>query len=513
MAFGYMNSMGVEDTLRTIFRRCIECEDKFPDCPECPAGKTCSLSIGTCSTCSVTSCVSDSSSVASTGTPSGPTKSGANIGGIAGGVIGGLVLVAIIVYFTWRFCIKNRRHEFAEDEWPEEEHIQNEKSADFNRRRDDRASTHTVGSIASTVFTRASNVIQIAYIPGVTNRTPPSTPGLLVPPVPPLPVATSPTSSESTPNYSQDRYLFVPDIRDSTYSGVSDSAYTRDSVAPSNARNSVATSIYRNHAVVNPLPAQTVIRAKAAVVSVKPGGPNSPHPSASSTPPLPNTDFSKYERQDPNHPASSRELRAPPSPAFSVGSTFMNSTANTATAMTARPVNVKKPSKASLQSRSDSPASESTVGRQVRPALSSAASTASRHSRARRRDPNSSLYEDTSDEDDEPGARARRSMASSGGGENLFKLINDSSNTKQSPFGDHSALPGSPLSQSSSEGSVAASTVQGRVSPAASQQSGNLNAVIKEATRRASQQPINGGVQSRGREASPFSDANEVKTP
>lgn len=62
-----------------------------------------------------------------------------------------------------------------------------------------RQSTRSAHSIASTVFTRASNVIQIAYIPGVTVRSPPESPGL-IPPVPSLPGTASNASSRRWSN-------------------------------------------------------------------------------------------------------------------------------------------------------------------------------------------------------------------------------------------------------------------------------------------------------------------------
>ncbi|KAI9805735.1 MAG: hypothetical protein M1833_005228 [Piccolia ochrophora] len=489
---------GVENTLRTIFRRCVVCEKKTPMCPpSCPSGFTCGLSAETCTECASMICVPETSSMASSQKTSGPTKRGANIGAIAGGVIGGVVLVTVVVWLLWRFFLKKRRQEFEAEEWPEEESFETEeKTDDFNRRRDDRASTHTVGSIASTVLTRASNIIQIAYIPGVTNRSPPSTPGLLVPPVPPLPLMTNPNSAATTPDYAQDQHFFMPDLRDSTYSGVSDSSYARDSVAPSLARSSVATSIYRSNAV----PAQTVIRGKAAVVSVKSSSPNSPSQSRSPTPPLPSTDFAKYEQFG----------RPPPSPAFSVGSTFLNSTANTAKAVTARPITVKKPSKSSLGSGSDTTIREVTPNRSQRPPLSASTSVASRHSRARRQNVDSSVYDDvTSDEEDEPGSRARRSFANSRG-EPLVNLADESPSPRQSPFSDRSAI--SPVSKHALP-SFNTAQPSGKSNLATNQQSNILSSVIEEATRKASQQPTHNWLGSRGREVSPFSDANEVRGP
>lgn len=226
------------------------------------------------------------------------------MGAIAGSVIGGVIAIATLTYLVWRFCIKTKRQQYEQENWiDDDETLPVEK--DFAMRRDARASTHTVASIASTVLTRASNIIQIAYIPGVTNRSAPSTPGLLVPPVPPIPIALS--SNNSTPRYEQEHFFMPGDLRDSTYSGISDRT--------SYARTSVASTIYGKNAIVSPIPAQTVIRGKPALVSVKSNGASS---SGELTPPVPSVDYGKYG------------ANGPPSPAFSVGSTFLNN-ANTAT--------------------------------------------------------------------------------------------------------------------------------------------------------------------------------------
>merc|ERR1711981_1254864 len=114
--------------------------------------------------------------------------------------------------------LKGRRHEVEiEEEWDDDDEDGMEKSnaSVFTREARSRASTHTVASMASTVLTRASNIIQIAYMPGVTNRSAPSTPGLLVPPVPPIPIA---LSDAGTPRYEQEHFFMPGDLRDSTYS-------------------------------------------------------------------------------------------------------------------------------------------------------------------------------------------------------------------------------------------------------------------------------------------------------
>ncbi|SPQ22185.1 7e9c629b-fbcd-46b8-9d33-b3bce566b57e [Thermothielavioides terrestris] len=196
----------------------------------------------------------------------------------------------------------------------------------FAQRRDHRASTHTVHSIASTVLTRASNIIQIAYIPGVTNRATAS-PTVLVPPVPPIPIA---VSQAGTPASTEDQHFFVPgDLRDSTYSGLSSfsdrTSYARTSYAP---RSSVASTIYGKSAVVV-APAQTGMRAKPAMVSVRSAHSNTSN--GTSTPPVPAVDYEKYNSVRPPSPANST---------FSVGSTFLNN-ASTATATPARAMVVR----------------------------------------------------------------------------------------------------------------------------------------------------------------------------
>ncbi|TAQ84993.1 hypothetical protein B7494_g6680 [Chlorociboria aeruginascens] len=263
----------------------------------------------------------EASATTTTGTSSSSTKP--NVGAIAGGVIGGLLVVAALTYLVWRFCIKNKRQQYEQESWVEDQEESTQAEKDFAMRRDARASTHTVASIASTVLTRASNIIQIAYIPGVTNRSAPSTPGLLVPPVPPIPIALS--SAGSTPTYEQEHFFMPGDLRDSTYSGISDRT--------SYARTSVASTIYGKNAIVSPVPAQTVIRGKAAVVSVKSTGPSTP---GDVTPPVPNIDYNKYT------------AGGPPSPAFSVGSTFLNS-ASAATQMKPQLIRVANGSKKSTE--------------------------------------------------------------------------------------------------------------------------------------------------------------------
>ena len=444
-------------------------------------------------------------------------------------MIGGVILVALFTYIVYRFCIKNRRQEYDENEpWPEEV-AGAEKGDTFSSRKDDRASMHTTRSIASTVLTRASNVIQIAYIPGVTNRSPPSTPGLLVPPVPPLPFGSSSNSSASTPSYHQDQHFFMPDLRESTYSGTGQGPQARDSVAPSLGRSSVATTIYRNNAVVDTAPTQTGIRGRAAVVSVKSSNQNSPTNSRPPTPPLPTLDLERFGQRRPDAKGSVPEdfPRPPPSPAFSVGSTYLNGTANTAKAVTARPVMVSKTPKNLTPYGIDSPAPGATPVtasgyRDVLPRMSVAttASGVSRHSRARRNDKTHSILDDTSDDDEEPGARARQSWKDEAQ-DSPTTIIEESPASHQSPFSDQMAtssptIPQRNLARPAPEGKGGAganpaSSSVGKSTGVGHKHSGSLSQAIEEATWRASRHPTHGGLGGVQRDASPFSDANELK--
>ncbi|KAK3370256.1 hypothetical protein B0H63DRAFT_527990 [Podospora didyma] len=313
----------------------VECDTtKRLKCPDCTATEECQFIYPSSYTeCPRAVCNAKTAKSTDSLTSSGP---GTNVGAIAGGVVGGLVAIAVITYLVWRFCVRTRREPMQQDGWEEERDVVPD-MVSLPRHNEKRASTHTVGSIASTVLTRASNIIQIAYIPGVTNRAATS-PGLLVPPVPPIPSAHSQISSPvPSPAGTEDQHFFVPgdlrfvpgDLRDSTYSGLSGytdrTSFARTSYAP---RSSVASTIYGKIE-----PAQTGMMAKPAMVSVKSANSN-----GTSTPPVPAVDYDKY-----------RNIIRPPSPAnstFSVGSTFLNNasahTATPARAMVVRVGSVKK---------------------------------------------------------------------------------------------------------------------------------------------------------------------------
>ncbi|KAF8461917.1 hypothetical protein BDZ91DRAFT_367586 [Kalaharituber pfeilii] len=279
-----------------IFRRadCVKCDDNIEQvCPICPSGQICSITTQTCEQCSVARCIDIGVTVGTEKPESDGGSKGGAAGPIAGGVIGGFVVLGLIGFFLWRNMKKKRQ----------EREAAAEKEAAFGASRAARASTHTVTSISSTT-TRASNVIQIGYLPGVMNRSAPSTPGQFIPPVPPLP-------GNGTPEI---RYPQSPD--QGTFFSADDilraSFITTGDHDP---RASVATTIYRNNAIVSPVAANVVRAGKAAVVTVKGTASTASTPQLGSMPPVPNSDFSQYDEKKDGVPVS---------PAFSVGSTFLN---------------------------------------------------------------------------------------------------------------------------------------------------------------------------------------------
>lgn len=300
-------------------KKCVKCDGNTQlECPTCSDGESCQFTVPLdCTQCARSICMPDDNAQ--------PQKSGGgpSVGGIVGGVVGGIVAIAILTYLVWRYCIKPKRSQMPPSIYePDPEAVQGSEKDNASRRTRP-ASTHTVHSIASTVLTRASNIIQIAYIPGVTNRATPTSPTVLVPPVPPIPMHHAEANRASA---YEEQHFFVPgDLRDSTYSGLSGysdrTSYARTSYAP---RSSIASTIYGKQAQVL-APAQTGMRAKPTVVSVKSVGNSS---SEGSTPPVPSINFERFGGR-PKSGAS----------AFSVGSTFLNS-ANTATQGRAQVVKV-----------------------------------------------------------------------------------------------------------------------------------------------------------------------------
>lgn len=417
-----------------------------------------------------------------------PKEESSNVGAIAGGVIGGVAFVAILTFLVYWFCIRKKRQEY--DEQYSEHGL--EKRSTLGANRQARQSTRSVGSIASTVLTRASNVIQIAYIPGVTNRSPPDTPAHTIPPVPPVPVTPFNSARNSallSPNYAQDQHFFMPgDIRDSTYSGMSDRTDgTRNSITPSLARSSVATTMYRSNAIVSPMPAQQALRGKPAVVSVR-SGTSTPvgHEQAPAVPEITQAQLNKAEAISPGSTTSSQ-----------------NQSSIVARTMVARPVNVKGPQTQVPTISEDAPSSAPVQNPPNTPVDDS------RNSQPFAGD---STFDDTSSDDEEslhPHTYQQTTVRQSA----VPTVIEDSPAVRQSPFADSQA---NAVSSGSSTLNPTSAT-QG----SSHRHRGSLgsNRAMDDATSAITPDSNNGKRSSLGtapsplsasRSLSPFSDDNEV---
>jgi len=246
--------------LNTLLRRCVECPSETPSCPICPNGQTCSLVPPSCDACASMICIK----VNQLPGQINETKHSTPVGPIIGGVVGGVAVIAVGLFCLWYFCIRARKRK---DTWdPPEKRDQSNLARNGSR----------AHSIASTVLTRASNVIQIAYIPGVTGRSPPVSPG-----VPPMPIMSGVNTASSTPQ--PDTHFFMADdLRNSTWSDTS--VDPRISLAPSLARASSATTVYYENAVMPPVPAQHAFRAQANMVSVRQNGSSGTSTASAATP-------------------------------------------------------------------------------------------------------------------------------------------------------------------------------------------------------------------------------------
>ncbi|KAL5121562.1 hypothetical protein ACEQ8H_000634 [Pleosporales sp. CAS-2024a] len=423
--------------LELVFRltkRCVQCETAELTCAGkvCPKNQVCVQTTQTCDVCAQVVCAVDPT--ANLTRPSKP-----NVGAIAGGVVGGIAFIAILTVLVWKYCLKGKRRPYTQADFQEMDMGQEKADTDFASRRSARASTHTVASMASSVLTRASNIIQIAYIPGVTNRSGPGSPDLLVPPVPPIP-AMSPSSGLSSPYSNADQHFFLPDFRASMAS--QSTAGGRTSIAPSLARASVASTMYRQNAIVSPLPAQTIVRGKAAVVSVKSTASSPAETPSSETPPVPLI--------DPKHSNKSLRIQMPGvtgvSPANSVRSTAqlgpvraLNITRKKSTDLSS----TAPKSSANSSSFSNDSTAVTTPEILVPPArpLTDVSVTSSddgvAHARARR------LGHDDSDSDsesDEEHARANKTLLRTSRDSDAYTDVHDTPKQDQSPFTDSSAL-------------------------------------------------------------------------
>lgn len=175
---------------------CVVC-DTTPSCPQCESNQQCAMTTQTCAQCPTTYCIdiSDDSSTAS----SSSSLSSAEVGGIAGALSGFFFILLLVgAYFLYK---KYKKHLFVDyelgigeemkeltgfnddDDFDEGNlgygngvrgNIHNARSSQFLHpsNAEKRMSQTSLSTMTNSVFTKASNVLNIVYIPGVTNSRP-----------------------------------------------------------------------------------------------------------------------------------------------------------------------------------------------------------------------------------------------------------------------------------------------------------------------------------------------------
>lgn len=149
-----------------------------PKCPSCKSGQVCTFTPASCDECSKGLCVDDplaKNNDDSSSKDDGDSKdddgggdSGSKAGGIAGGVIGGVVVIGLIVGFIlWKKYYSKARIEQARNSKSDELGPLDADAATVEK---DKRYTQNSFMSVNTSNTRSSNIIPIAYIPGVQNR-------------------------------------------------------------------------------------------------------------------------------------------------------------------------------------------------------------------------------------------------------------------------------------------------------------------------------------------------------
>jgi hypothetical protein len=178
---------------------CVVCSST-PECPRCGPNEQCAMTTQTCLECPTTYCLNVSESINSTASKS--TLSSAEIGGIAGG-LSGFVFILLIggVYYLIRKYAKRVNVDYElgineemkglagafdldeddENENENENYGGNLKGTRNDKRRTQfhdpqkRMSQNSLATMTNSVLTKASNVLNIVYVPGVTSNRPTKT--------------------------------------------------------------------------------------------------------------------------------------------------------------------------------------------------------------------------------------------------------------------------------------------------------------------------------------------------
>ncbi|EGU88940.1 hypothetical protein HZS61_004977 [Fusarium oxysporum f. sp. conglutinans] len=183
-------------------------------CPECSDSESCRYTV-------LVYCAQYATSASRRNAEAESKKGGCGltIGGIIGGIIASIVIIFAATYLVWRFYIKPKRSQSPTSIHVEDMDPMQGSEKDAASRRTSLLSTHTVHSMAPTILTRASNIIQIAYIPCVTNRAALMSSKRVVSSVPLAPMR---HTEGNRGHENNDQHFFFPcDLQGSTHSNLS----------------------------------------------------------------------------------------------------------------------------------------------------------------------------------------------------------------------------------------------------------------------------------------------------
>lgn len=156
---------------------CVICSSA-PLCPSCKKNEQCSMSTQTCDKCPTTFCELIVDDISATN-----TLSSAQIGGIAGGISGLFFIIVVTGIF---FLLKRYRKRMDVDfesgigeemkglgQFDDNSNIpgtRQNRNYDSRYNQGKRLSQNSLSTMTNSVLTKASNVLNIGYVPGVTSR-------------------------------------------------------------------------------------------------------------------------------------------------------------------------------------------------------------------------------------------------------------------------------------------------------------------------------------------------------
>lgn len=172
---GVRSSSSVDQLLDSY--GCVICPST-PPCPSCGVNEQCSMSTQTCNKCPTTFCETIVDEI-----PSKNALSSAQVGGIAGGISGLFFIVVVAgLFFLFKRYKKRMDVDYElgigeemkglgqfgtnfDDNDPKQSRGYNSRNGQSKR-----LSQSSLSTMTNSVLTKASNVLNIAYVPGVTSR-------------------------------------------------------------------------------------------------------------------------------------------------------------------------------------------------------------------------------------------------------------------------------------------------------------------------------------------------------